>query len=96
VIEILVRAIAEAQYSVHRVVEEASDARTPNTGSFSFQIEYLAYHAGFPEQPRVKPWTVACQRCFVLCNHPETETPIASDVLETRNLPSGLLGISFD
>ena len=95
-VEVLVRVVLETKHVMHWVIEVAPDASTPHAGRFRFQIEHLPDHASFPEQARIEPGTVSFQRVLVGRDHPQTEAPIAGDVLETRHLLGGLLDIRVD
>ena len=94
-VEVLIRPVLEAKDSMHGVVEVTPDPGTPNPRCFSFQIQHLTNHSGFPEQSRIEPRTVPGKGLLVLRDHSKTEASIARDVLVTRDLPGGLLGVGF-
>ena len=94
-VEVLIRPVLEAKDSMHGVVEVTPDPGTPNPSRFSFQIEHLADHSGFPEQSGIEPRTVPGKGLLVLRDHSKTEASIARDVLVTRDLPGGVLGVGF-
>src|SRR5204862_2419792 len=50
VIERLKLQVAETEHLVHRVVEEAADARGSDAGGLGLEVQHLPEHPGFPEE----------------------------------------------
>src|SRR5581483_7656529 len=95
-VEVLVFAVLEAKYFVHRIVEVATDAGAADACRFSFQIKHLADDSGFPKETRIKPRAVALHRFLKFSNHAKAETTIAGDCLGTGNLSGGLACFGLD
>src|SRR5437867_4283554 len=93
VIQALERVALEAERVVDRIVEEASDAGRARPGGLRFEVQRLTHHAGFPEEIPVKRGAVLVEARAELGDHPETEKPIACDVLvaaQTRRERPGI------
>jgi hypothetical protein len=85
-VEILVSHAFQAKHFMGGIVEETTDPCTANVHGFSLQVKDLAYHAAFPEEARIEPWTIPAERVFELGDHSGAEAAVACNVLEAGEL----------
>ena len=71
---------------MHRVVEEAANARGSDARRFGFQIQNLPDHPGFPKELAIEPGPVREQDLPILGDHGERKDPVARNVLRAAHL----------